>query len=94
MAIHHLAEDNMFTVKMWSRNELGGKMSGKISSQYQIDTHSYEKLGSVGVWACVGHGEQIWSVMSANEVFIREFFPKDRLAAGSLDLTNTLLATA
>ena len=40
-----------------------------------------EELGSVGVGAGVGHGQEEWFLMFRGERFIFEFFTVDRLSA-------------
>jgi hypothetical protein len=43
-----------------------------------------EKLGSVGVPASVGHGEESRLVVLQNEVLVREFEAVDGLSAGTV----------
>merc|ERR1719229_1003556 len=43
-----------------------------------------KKLATVGVWSAVGHGQETWSDVFSDEVFVGEFFTIDGFSAGSV----------
>lgn len=43
-----------------------------------------EKLGTVGVWTSVGHGQQTWLFVSLGEVFVSKLFTVDGLTTGTV----------
>jgi len=43
-----------------------------------------KKLATVGVWSAVGHGQETWSNVFFDEVFVSEFFAIDGFSAGSV----------
>lgn len=49
----------------------------------RLVTHQ-EELGAVGVWAGVGHGQQAWSRVFEDKVFIVKLLPVDGLAPGAI----------
>ena len=43
-----------------------------------------KELATVGVWSAVSHGQETWSNVLFDEVFVSEFFAVDRFSAGSV----------
>jgi len=43
-----------------------------------------KELATVGVWSAVGHGQETWSNVFSDEVFVSEFFAVDGFSAGSV----------
>jgi len=43
-----------------------------------------KELATVGVWSAVSHGQETWSNVFFDEVFVSEFFAVDRFSAGSV----------
>ena len=43
-----------------------------------------EKLGTIGVWTGIGHGQRSWPQMLADEIFIGKGAAIDRFAAGTI----------
>merc|ERR1712050_533404 len=45
---------------------------------------SEEKLGSIGVWSCIGHAQNTWAGVLEIEVLIRKLLPIDALATSAI----------
>merc|ERR1712165_90979 len=43
-----------------------------------------KELATVGVWSAVGHGQETWSNVFSDEVFVGEFFTINGFSAGSV----------
>lgn len=44
----------------------------------------HEKLTAVGVWSAVGHGQETWSNVLSDEVFVGKFLAVDRFSSGTV----------
>lgn len=55
-----------------------------LSIQPAGDNGGDEKLGAIGVWSSIGHGEKVWPIVLQLEVLISEFLAVDGLSTSSV----------
>jgi len=52
--------------------------------QPRSNSGGQEKLTAVGVWSAVGHGQETWSGVLSDEVFVGKFFAIDGFSSGTV----------